>query len=103
MSVTAILTAVWHFLLTSLIAFWPWVVGVASAILAFLFSPTLRKYTLAVIAIVAILVVTFIGGYRSNHTVQTVTHSCSEFRKVLVTGPATDKAIRIFQKHGLCR
>lgn len=67
-----------------------------------LFSPTLRKYTIGALAVLAVLGAAYIYGYNSNHTVETRVPSCDAFRKVLVQGPATDKAIRIFIKNGLC-
>lgn len=82
--------------------FWGWIAGGAVALLGLMFSPRLRKYTIAGLAIVAVLVATYIGGYVSNHNVEITTHTCEEFRKWLVSGPATDKAIAIFKRHGLC-
>ena len=82
--------------------FWMWLVGASIAVLAFLFSPTIRKYTIGVIAVGIILVSTFLWGYNSNHNVEVRAYKCSEFTKHLVTGPATDKAIRIFQRNKLC-
>lgn len=87
---------------TTLMQFWGWIAAACVAILAFLFSPTLRKYTIGIIAAFILLVMAFLYGYNSNHTVETITHSCQEFRDRLVTGPATDKAIAIFKRNGLC-
>lgn len=90
------------FLLAWLSQFWGWIVAGAGAVLAYLFSPTLRKYTIAIIALVLLFATFFVLGYNFNHSVKMVTHSCSEFRQYLVSGPATDKAISIFKRHGLC-
>lgn len=95
---TVILAAVWAWIQT----FWLWLVGGSVAILGLLFSPTLRKYTLGAIAVGVILTATYVWGYNSNHNVTIKTHQCEEFRKHLVTGPATDKAIRIFKNAKLC-
>lgn len=84
------------------VQFWGWIAAGCVAILTLLFSPTLRKYTIGVIAASILLIMAFVYGYNSNDTVTTVTHSCSDFRKVLVTGPATDKVIGIFIRKGLC-
>ncbi len=97
-----VISAILSLVLGWLSQFWMWIVGVAVAILGFMFSPAIRKYTLAAIAVVAIVAVVYFWGFNSNHTVQTVTHTCDEFRKWLVSGPATDKAIGIFKRHGLC-
>lgn len=97
-----ILATVWAWAQSTLLAFWPWLVGGASAVLAFMFSPSIRKYTLGVIAVAIILAATYLYGYNSNHSITTVTHSCSEFQKVLVSGSATNKAIAVFKRHGLC-
>lgn len=92
------MTALWGFLSS----FGLWILGGALALLSILFSPTLRKYTLGVLAVCVLLGAVYIFGYNSNQNVEIKTHSCDDFRKVLVSGPATDKAIRIFIKHGLC-
>lgn len=97
-----IITFLWSVIYPILMGFWPWIMGASAAVLAFLFSPTLRKYTVAAIAVALLLGITFIGGYNSNHTVKVVTHSCDEFRKHIVVGPVTDKAIKIFKRNGLC-
>jgi hypothetical protein len=99
---SAIVTAVFAFIVNFLTQFWMWFAGAAVAILAFLFSPTLRKYTIGIIAALILLGLAAIWGYNLNHPVEVVTHTCEEFRKWLVKGPATDKAIDIFQRHGLC-
>ena len=96
--IAAVTAAIWALVQT----FWMWLVGGSIALLGLLFSPTLRKYTLGAIAVGILLTATFIWGYNSNHNVEIKTHQCSEFRKHLVTGPATDKAIRIFTKAKLC-
>lgn len=93
---------VWSAIVDALLKLWMWIVGAAVVVLGLLFSPSIRKYTLGAIAILAILVAVWLWGYNSNHTVEVVTHTCDEFRKWLVSGPATDKAIAIFQRHGLC-
>ena len=95
---SAILSILWGWIQT----FWIWLAGGSLAILGLLFSPTLRKYTLGAIAVALLVTITFMWGYNSNHTVHIETHKCTEFRKHLVTGPATDKAIRIFKNAKLC-
>jgi len=95
---TIILTAI----LGWLMQFWGWIAAGAIAVLTLLFSPTLRKYTIAAICASILLVSAYVYGYNSNDTVEIHTHSCADFRKVLVTGPATDKTIAIFQRKGLC-
>jgi hypothetical protein len=97
-----ILNKIWVAIMLVVSQFWGWIVGGAVGILAFLFSPILRKYTIGAIAILIVGVAVYWYGYNSNHTVQVVTHTCDEFRRWLVTGPATDKAIAIFKRHGLC-
>lgn len=96
--IAAVTAAIWAWVQT----FWMWLVGGAVATLGLLFSPTLRKYTLGAIAVGIILSTTFVWGYSSNHNVEIKTHQCSEFRKHLVTGSATDKALRIFRNAKLC-
>ena len=99
----AMITAmVWTFIVDILTKFWMWIAGAAIAVLVFLFSPTIRKYTIGIIAVLALGAIVWLWGYNSNHTVEVITHSCDEFRKWLVTGTATDKAIAIFQRHDLC-
>lgn len=97
---TLILSTVFGWIVSQLLVFWPWVLGVSGSILAFLFSATIRKYTLSIIAIALILGVTFLGGYNSNHTITTVTHSCEEFSKHLTI---TTKGINVLKKNGLCQ
>lgn len=100
MIATAILTVVWNWIVGVVVAFWPWLVAGASAILAFLFSPSIRKYTIAIIAVAAILASVFVWGYNSNHTVTTL--PCTEYSKPLTTGVATDKIIKYYKRNGLC-
>jgi hypothetical protein len=97
-----ILTNIWSFLTGIFYQFWMWIVGSSVALLAFLFSPTLRKYTVGLIAIVLLATAVWIWGYNSNHNVEVLTHTCDEFRRWLVSGPATDKALAIFKRHDLC-
>lgn len=101
---SVIIAAITGFLWTTLSAFWGWIIAGGLAILGFLFSPTLRKYTIAVITVAAVLGSAYVYGYSKGATAprDPVPPACSEFRKVLVTGPATDKAIAIFQRKGLC-
>lgn len=94
-----ILGAVWNYILGILAAFWPWLLGGASAVLAFLFSPTIRKYTMAALAIGLVLIITFVGGYNSNHTVQKQLPTCTDFKKYATI---SDKTLASFQRHGLC-
>jgi hypothetical protein len=87
-----------------LTAFWGWILAGGLALLGFMFSPALRKYTIALLAVAAILASTyyyaFKAGYESPHPV--TPPACTEFAKHLVTGPATDKAIGIFKRYHLC-
>jgi hypothetical protein len=98
-----ILSAIMTFVSGILAQFWGWIVGGAVALLGFMFSPTIRKYSLALIAVIVICLAIYLWGYNSNHNVQTVTHTCDEFRKWLVSSNATDKATAIFKRHGLCQ
>lgn len=97
---TAILLFLWSVIQPILLGFWPWLLGGAGAVLAFLFSPTIRKYTIGIIAVALILGITFLGGYNSNHAITTVTHSCTEFSKHLTI---TTKGINVLKKNGLCQ
>lgn len=97
-----ILSSIWGFIYNLILQFWIWLVGAGVALLGFMFSSTIRKYSIGLIIVSLLIAAVFIWGYNSNQIVTTITHSCDEFRKVLVQGPATDKAIRIFIKHGLC-
>lgn len=102
MIVSAIVGTILNTLWLWTIQFWMWIAGGALAVLAYLFSPALRKYTLAIIALAILLAIAWILGYNSNTTVHTVTHTCDEFRQWLTKGAATDKALAIFKRHGLC-
>lgn len=97
-----ITAAIWGWLTTTLMQFWGWIAAGCIAILGLLFSPNLRKYTIGAIAVTILLVIVYVYGYNSNHNVELVQHTCDEFRKWLVSGPATDKAIAIFKRHDLC-
>lgn len=99
-----ILSTIMTFVWTTLSAFWGWIIAGGLALLGFLFSPTLRKYTIAAITILAVLGSAYVYGYTKGSTAprDPVPPACSEFRKVLVTGPATDKAIALFERKGLC-
>lgn len=97
-----ILTNIWTLLTGLLMQFWMWLVGGSAVLLAFLFSPTLRKYSLGAIAILLIGTAIWIWGYNSNHSTEMLTHACNEFQRWLVSSPATDKALAIFKRHGLC-
>jgi hypothetical protein len=98
--ISALTTMLWGFLLQ----FWAWIVGAGLAVLGLLFSPTLRKYTIGAIAVVAVLASMFVYGYQKgfNAPHPVTPPACEDFRKVLVKGPATDKAIAIFERKGLC-
>jgi membrane protein YdbS with pleckstrin-like domain len=93
--------------------FWMWIGGVAVAILAWMFSPAIRTYTIAILAAMALLFSAFIYGYTYHttqviHEVQTqyqtqvVTHQCSEFSPYLVKGPSADKFLAVLKRHNLC-
>lgn len=105
-----ITTAIWKFISSWFMQFWGWLVAGGVAVLAFMFSVNVRKYTIAAIAILVVLAGTFVWGYTSNHHVTTVTknkpvmitHKCSEFQKYLVKNAGADKAISLFKKHKLC-
>lgn len=84
-------------------AFWIWLVGAAVAVVGLLWSPNIRKYTITAVALITATLGVFYWGYSSNHKVEVVTRQCSEFQKHLVTGPATDKALTIFKRNGLCK
>lgn len=100
MVASAILSAIWSWIVGVFMAFWPWIVAGASAVLAFLWSPTIRKYTIGLVAVAAIGLSVFIWGYNSNHTV--TTHPCTEYSKHLTPGVAADKVIKVFKRNGLC-
>jgi hypothetical protein len=97
-----ILSTIWSVTSGLLYQFWMWIVGGSVGLLAFLFSPTIRKYSLGILAVLIIGAFIWFWGYNSNHSVEIVTHTCDEFRKWLVSGPATDKALAIFKRHDLC-
>lgn len=65
-----------------------------------------KHFLMTLVIILGVGIVAFIAGgiygYFSNHNVQTINHKCDDFRKHLVTGPATDKALNIFKRNGLC-
>jgi hypothetical protein len=107
MIMSAILTAIWTALVGFLIQFWGWFVGAGLAVLGLLFSPTLRKYTIAVLAAAAVFGGTYFyaydKGYHAPHPIVITLPSCSAFAKHLVKGPATDKAIQIFYRNHLCQ
>jgi len=100
-------TFIWPSLSAILLQFWMWIFAAGLAILGFLFSPTIRKYTISFLIIVAMIgsasVYSYNKGYDAPHAVlPPQPAACSDFRKYLVTGPATDKAIAIFKQHDLC-
>ena len=47
----------------ALVAFGGWIAAVSVTVLAFLFSPAIRKYTIGALAVALILAVTWINGY----------------------------------------
>ncbi len=94
-----ILGAAWTFIYTSALAFWPWIVGIATAVLAFLFSPTIRKYTVAALAIGILLGLSALWGYNLPHKTQVVTHQCTEFTKHL---KIDTKGVNTMKRYGLC-
>lgn len=93
---TIILTTIYGWLLH----FWGWIAAACVAILTLLFSPTLRKYTIGVIAASILLIMTYLYGYNSNHNVEIQQHKCSEYAQ-LMAGEVT-KVVNIFKRHGLC-
>jgi len=82
--------------------FWIWICGGAAALLGFMFSAKIRVYTIAMICLLALLLGAYFYGYTSNHSVQTITHTCEEFRKYLVKGPSADKFLAVLKRHNLC-
>ena len=97
---SAIIAAVWGGIISTLMQFWGWIAAGCIAVLAFLFSPQLRKYTIGVVAAGILLVMAFIYGYNSNDTVRVITHDCSDFAK-LMAGEVT-KVVNTFKRNGLC-
>lgn len=99
-----ILSIILGYVTSILTAFWGWIVAGGLGLLAFMFSPTLRKYTIAALTVAAIIGSMYFYGYNKGYNAEhpVTPPACSEFRKVLVTGPATDKTIRIFERKGLC-
>lgn len=99
-----IISSILTFLWSTITAFWGWIVAGGVALLGVMFSPTLRKYTIAAITVIAILISAYAYGYtkgfKADHPI--TPPACVEFRKHLVEGPATDKAITIFKRNGLC-
>ena len=67
MIATAVLAAIQGWLATVLwpilVTFAGWIIAGAAAVLGFLFSPTLRKWTIGAIAILLILGLTWTNGY----------------------------------------
>lgn len=61
-----ILGTIWTFISGILAQFWGWILGGAVALLAFLFSPSIRKYTLGALAILAIAACIFLYGYNQG-------------------------------------
>ena len=98
-----IAAAVWGWITTTLMQIWGWIVAGGIAILAMLFSPSIRKYTIAALVAIILLATAYIVGYSSNHNVELVQHACTEFSKLL-KGPATeiDKIVSVFRRKGLC-
>ena len=47
--------------------FWAWIAGGAAAVFAFLFSPKIRKYTIGVLLVLAVLGGVWTWGYVSGH------------------------------------
>lgn len=103
MLTSIVVTAVWGWLIATLTQFWAWIAAGCIAILTLLFSPTLRKYTIGVIAASILLTMAYLYGYNSNHKVEIQQHQCSEFSKLL-RGPSDEiaKIIGVFERKGLC-
>lgn len=60
--VSAVLGSVWAWVVGVVTAFGIWIAGAAAFVLAFLFSPAIRKYTIAALALVALVGSAYIYG-----------------------------------------
>jgi hypothetical protein len=82
---TAIQAVVWPVL----VQFGAWIAVGAAGILGFLFSPAVRKYTIAGIAVLVILAVVWINGYDHGH--ESGNNICKEpgFTQLRLTGKFT--------------
>lgn len=86
-------------ILPVLVAFGGWIAAAAAAVLVFLFSPTIRNYTIGAIAIVLILAVVRLDAYFDGRASVAQGSVCSEFRQIVLKGKNDKSTIAAVRAH----
>lgn len=90
-------TVVWPII----VAFAGWIAAAAAAILAFLFSPAIRKYTIAVLCFLFLMGFAWVNGYITGKSGGVQNDIClnPNFHQITLTGKNSSSTIAAVREH----